>query len=1046
MDWTLLGIEPTKNKKDITAAYRARVRFTNPEEQPEAFMALRAAYEEALRLASEPDQEGPLDQLREQLKQLYGDFARRQQPEAWEALLSRQVFHLPETREAARKALLEFLPEHYYLPKAVWQVLEDAFQLSSRRDELVEFLPEAFVDQVLLSGNDQEFGLPMDLFQPGRDGEACDNYTRQYFEAFRLPFSALGELLDQLEALPEQHPYGQSLRCTWLKENGEPEKAAAGWQRLAETYPDDANLVTGWAEVCLEKGDHQQAEALARHVLSLRPGHVAATELLANAMAASGRIREAKDVLYQLQSENASDPNLNFRILETLKRWNQRRIGELKAALAENPADGESRLELCWCLIQNQMLPEAQAQAALLDQRNVNSFDYQNLMGKLHINCKRPEEALVHISLAEQALRAMAPDGTAETEKRLRRLPEILQLQGGILMELGRLEASREKLEAALALEPNNPDLLTFMGRIFQAGGDHESCIRVMEQASRIAPGNWLPHYFRALSFYRLGRDGEAFQAVNTALGIHNRELGSHILKMRILLRNGAYDAVRECLAYLEKYDAPMNAAVLFVKAQLLESDEEDLPGALRQYRHVQKLVEEGADFQDYGPLYYSLARLWGEIENPGSEELVALLDKGLAEDPEDPDCLGYKAWILKQDGKLQEAVDMYLALMEKPCHLPSVEWGLAKLYYEDLEQWADKALACYETLLRKQQTPELYFYAANCKRHMGDYAGAREYYRRELELDPQDVDGWTGLAHICNALGDFRGAAEKLDKALEAMETAEKFYAWIPEQKAISLRRLGQLDQAAETVEKALERYDWPDGWQLLFDIRCQNGDWLRAGETLNKWRAARPTDVAPAIAQAHMHLLRGSMFQAALVGGMAKRRMSREQETDFRVQPAEMESNHRRLIGIWSRRALKDPNWDLAYVNLALAYRHKGDLESCRLAAQKALRLLDKAVKGYSVYRPLILTRRAVVLGLLDRMEEAYADLAAARSLPLCENCPYGACKDADIYEATLAEIAGDREKALELYRRGGEKWPDDLDFVSGVRRLKRKERKKC
>ena len=48
MNWAILGIEPTKDKKAITAAYRAQLVHTNPEDKPEAFKALRATYEEAL--------------------------------------------------------------------------------------------------------------------------------------------------------------------------------------------------------------------------------------------------------------------------------------------------------------------------------------------------------------------------------------------------------------------------------------------------------------------------------------------------------------------------------------------------------------------------------------------------------------------------------------------------------------------------------------------------------------------------------------------------------------------------------------------------------------------------------------------------------------------------------------------------------------------------------------------------------------------------------------------------------------------------------------
>lgn len=47
MNWMILGIEPTKDKKAITAAYRAQLAHTNSEDKPEEFKALRATYEEA---------------------------------------------------------------------------------------------------------------------------------------------------------------------------------------------------------------------------------------------------------------------------------------------------------------------------------------------------------------------------------------------------------------------------------------------------------------------------------------------------------------------------------------------------------------------------------------------------------------------------------------------------------------------------------------------------------------------------------------------------------------------------------------------------------------------------------------------------------------------------------------------------------------------------------------------------------------------------------------------------------------------------------------
>ena len=87
MNWGLLGIEPTKDKKAITAAYRSQLAHTNPEDKPEEFKALRAAYEEALQLADQTEQEPILDQSpvglwTQKVRALYNDFPRRIDPPA----------------------------------------------------------------------------------------------------------------------------------------------------------------------------------------------------------------------------------------------------------------------------------------------------------------------------------------------------------------------------------------------------------------------------------------------------------------------------------------------------------------------------------------------------------------------------------------------------------------------------------------------------------------------------------------------------------------------------------------------------------------------------------------------------------------------------------------------------------------------------------------------------------------------------------------------------------------------------------------------------
>ena len=128
MDWFVLGIEPTKDKKAITAAYRNQLRNTNPEDKPEEFKALRAAYEEALRLADMSEETvvdtTPVGLWTQRLRELYSDYASRIRRENWETLLANDVVIGLDTKSMAEEALLNFLMEDYFIPQSVWQLLD----------------------------------------------------------------------------------------------------------------------------------------------------------------------------------------------------------------------------------------------------------------------------------------------------------------------------------------------------------------------------------------------------------------------------------------------------------------------------------------------------------------------------------------------------------------------------------------------------------------------------------------------------------------------------------------------------------------------------------------------------------------------------------------------------------------------------------------------------------------------------------------------------------------------------------------------------------
>lgn len=423
MDWTLLGLEPTKEKKTITAAYRARLAAVNPEDKPEEFKALRAAYEEALRLADQGEEtpvrdESPVGRWIGRVRALYDDFAARIRPENWKELLADDVCIALDKRPMAEEALLRFLMEDFYIPQPVWQLLDETFSLTERRAELYESYPKDFVDYAVMNGIRFPASLPYELFIPGQNGKDCDEYRRLYHQANRGAVHEMGPILEQMEALSERHPYGQALVHRFEIENGQVEQGREGCRRLAEAYPNDTTLTLGWAVQCVNSGSWAEGEKLTRRVLECQPNHGQAKRLLAECLAHRDRQEEAKKLIFELMHAAGGDQKQLYQLNEVVHSLNDALIRRGEEHLRQHPEDSEAALELGWCYLQNDRNDDALGICRSVAPDYKDQYDYHHLYAKVLYGRQEPDKALEHLEAVERILRALQPDGTDETAKR----------------------------------------------------------------------------------------------------------------------------------------------------------------------------------------------------------------------------------------------------------------------------------------------------------------------------------------------------------------------------------------------------------------------------------------------------------------------------------------------------------------------------------------------------------------------------------------------------------------------------------------------------
>ena len=333
MDWFVLGIDPTKDKNAITAAYRQKLRQTNPEDKPEEFKALRAAYEEAMSLADQQGaestrDESPIGCWMEAIAKLYEDFASRVNPACWKRILASDVCVGLDTRAVAEEALLKFLMEHYYLPKDVWQVLDETFEFSQRAEELYETWPRDFVDHAVLAGIRLDPALEYELFVPGINGSDCDTYRRLYHQANQMPIDEVGSILEQMDALSERHPYGDALHYRLYIETGREQEGKAGFQNLASQYPDNPLLAIAWADLCLEDGNIEEADRIATYIMGIDLSHIGAKMVHAKCLAEKKQYHEAKEIAYEILHASSDNPMLGEQVTELMKAWNEQLILE----------------------------------------------------------------------------------------------------------------------------------------------------------------------------------------------------------------------------------------------------------------------------------------------------------------------------------------------------------------------------------------------------------------------------------------------------------------------------------------------------------------------------------------------------------------------------------------------------------------------------------------------------------------------------------------------------------------------------------------------
>lgn len=783
INWELLKIEPTKDKDVISKAYKAELRKTNPEDNPEGFKALRAAYEEALKYAKADDGEDTSDKTEidlwiDSLTEIYDDFQKRINPECWKGALAAKVCESIESGEKAFESLMDFLMEHYFLPQSVWQVLDARFELQSRHDELCEKWAPEFIDYVVMPSISNPDRMPFGMFEPGRNASECDQLRRLYRQACNTPGAEALKIIRQTDDLSETHPYVRSLKNTLIveaKESGA-DAALADEEVLYKAYPDNKYIRNEYMLALNIHGDYEKCEALCEEIIAEGKGDYSICNTYSNALVHQGKLEKAYDVVNdEMKSKEHSLEEMAG--LQQIRSIIADKILE-DISVVERKDDNEYYKNLVWYAMSSSSTDYDRAKefASHLDPETMDPFDYNYIMSAIYTSSNEYDKVVAcNEELIEHIKAHMNGTGIEAVQMR-NRLASMYCSQFDAYARMGDKEGAEKYMNIALSEFPENEMIAVTVAKTRLNMKDYEGARKVSEMMLKADSLSFFGWYFLGQSAYGMWDDQTAFEAGFRVAQIVPGELMGFILQLRVLARNNAFDQMKETLDYIKENKIGDPKDLRYFELALIER--EDMEKAFDGYLELFEEMKY-TENQDEEPFYADeikarLSELFDERikafrRQEKAQEAVAECIRccELLNIPcEDSPLLS----VYKQFGMWDEAD----ALLDNMAEKYPLDADYQRVELELSKKNIEKAREIYNSL-KGQGLSETSIVHNHFLRIDGNLKKQKEFWKKKLKVAKEQggnlYNEYSSLGFVCRQLGDWLGARKYAKLSLGILE-----------------------------------------------------------------------------------------------------------------------------------------------------------------------------------------------------------------------------------------------------------------------------------
>ncbi|MCP3985804.1 MAG: tetratricopeptide repeat protein [bacterium] len=552
---------------------------------------------------------------------------------------------------------------------------------------------------------------------------------------------------DEILALDETKWQAHLLRARAFGALRKPDEAGEALRLAAEVGPEEAGPVLLYANHLRSQERNEEAEVLFRKVTEIEPGF-ASNAALGSFLASLARDEEAEATFRKALELAKPERRVTAYTMLANFMMSKDRIDDAEQVLRQGIDDEDDDVELIYALARFYHVQGRREQADSMIQEATQA-DPTDPKPFLLLSTYRGQNGDLEGAL-EAATQALEADPKNESA-RLRRA-EVLVDMGFRNKDKARLSQGRAIVEAVLAKDEGSPQGLFVKTKIDLAEGRFDDGVASMRRALDARPDWAQGHYLLGSALYLSGDRAGARTAVARSIELDPNLLESQKLMTRIHAALGDHVlAVETGRRVLEAKGDDASLRILVAQSLVRKGDP---TAALRELERIDP-DERGAEGE------YAIGRIHVLLGNREAARRDFLA--GYEHAPNRYEILRALLDLELREGDIQGSVERVAAAVE-------AEPENARL--RQLAGW----VAAYSNRL-----------------HDADAA-----FRKAIELDPNDLRGYEGLARFLAMTGQSDEVLKTYEGALEANPDFGPLHLVV-----------GTLYEMKKETDRAIERYE---------------------------------------------------------------------------------------------------------------------------------------------------------------------------------------------------------------------------------------------